>query len=72
MNKGMEELSSIWKKREKQPRVKVAQERAVLFVNTELNNPQPTILTRNTQSLRMTVSRVAVKALCHLVMDGAL
>lgn len=61
MNKGMEELSSIWKKREKQSRVKVAQERAILFVNTELNNPQPTILTRNTQSLIMTVSRVAVK-----------
>lgn len=61
VNKGTEELSSIWKKREKQPRVKVAQERAVLFVNIDPNNSQPTILNRKTQSLIMIVSRVAVK-----------
>lgn len=61
MNKGAEKLSSIWKKREKQPRVKVAQERAALFVNIELNYPQHTVLNRNTESLIMIVSRVAVK-----------
>lgn len=60
LNKGTEELSSIWKKREK-PRVKVAQERTVLFVNIELNNPQSTVLNRSTQSLIMIVSEVAVK-----------
>ena len=59
MNKRTEELSSIWKGREKQPRVKVARERAILFVNIKLNNPQLTILNRDTQSLIMILSRVA-------------
>lgn len=59
MNKRTEELSSIWKEREKQPRVKVARERAILFVNIKLNNSQPTVLNRNTQSLIMILSRVA-------------
>lgn len=59
MNKRTEELSSIWKEREKQPRVKVAWERAFFFVNIKLTNPQPTILNKNTQSLIMILSRVA-------------
>lgn len=59
MNKRTEELSSIWKEREKQPRVKVAQERGILFVNIKLNNPQPTLLNRNTHNLMMILSRVA-------------
>lgn len=59
MNKRTEELSSIWKEREKQPRVKVARERGILFVNIKLNNPQPTILNRNTHHFIMILSRVA-------------
>lgn len=59
MNKRTEELSSIWKEREKQPRVKVARESAILFINTKMNNPQPITLNRNTQGLIMTFSRVA-------------
>lgn len=73
MNKRTEELSSIWKEREKQPRVKVAQEKAILFANIKLNNPQPTVLNRNTQSLIMVLSRAAENySRSHLVMDGTL